>query len=269
MPLNELDIFIDLYPTLSKTITQDFFTKNFHFHQKLDTSVVTETDEKIESLIVDTIKQHYPDDVIMSEELHPKEALTQKRMWLIDPICGSFNFASGIYYFTTNVALFEDLEPKFAFVVDYPGNSYYWTNAAATRVFNQHDPIPTATGFSGWKMFIVDPAYIYLEAKKPEVIDSFASIYKELVKSNYQVVNFSSSLSMTHAALGRYGGYLCPMAKPWDLACASIFCQKMGGTVTDMLGRPWNLKSTSILGSVNAQIHADILKITSTMWKEE
>jgi fructose-1,6-bisphosphatase/inositol monophosphatase family enzyme len=66
--------------------------------------------------------------------------------------------------------------------------------------------------------------------------------------------------------LGKYAGFLCPLADPWDFAPAYIFTKKMGGLVTDFQGNPWTLNSKQILGSLNPAMHAELLNITKKHW---
>src|SRR5439155_5811082 len=69
--------------------------------------VVSEASFEVQDAIVSVILREFPDDGILTEE-GPDEAplpVDAERLWIIDPICGSLNFAQGIPYFGVSVAL--------------------------------------------------------------------------------------------------------------------------------------------------------------------
>lgn len=73
-------------------------------HEKDDHSIVTLADKESEKAITEKLLERWPDIPVLSEELSIKE---QERilnhhsdaMWVLDPLDGTSNFASGIPYF--------------------------------------------------------------------------------------------------------------------------------------------------------------------------
>lgn len=65
----------------------------------------TKVDIDVENLIVSELRKLFPDDQILAEEGYSGTAITDGRMWLIDPICGTSNLGKGINNFCTNIAL--------------------------------------------------------------------------------------------------------------------------------------------------------------------
>ena len=68
---------------------------------KLDQSLVTDADLAADQLISEAIHSRYPDDVIISEELHPQDLNDDDNQnhatWIIDPLDGSTNFRQGLH----------------------------------------------------------------------------------------------------------------------------------------------------------------------------
>src|SRR5260370_6007661 len=62
---------------------------------------------EIQKLIEDVLRQDCPGDAIMGEEGPEDEAVPAdaERLWIVDPICGSLNFAMGIPLFAVSLAL--------------------------------------------------------------------------------------------------------------------------------------------------------------------
>lgn len=73
------------------------------------TDVKTRTDREAESRVLDIITDRFPDHAIHAEESGKRGDSTYQ--WVIDPLDGTNNFASGIPMVATAVALLEDGEP--------------------------------------------------------------------------------------------------------------------------------------------------------------
>src|SRR5688572_18642382 len=69
--------------------------------------VVPEASFAVQEAVISTILSEFSNAGILAEE-GPDDAplpLDAPELWIIDPICGSFNFAQGIPYFAVSVAL--------------------------------------------------------------------------------------------------------------------------------------------------------------------
>lgn len=66
--------------------------------------IVTDADHAAEALVVETLRRERPHDGLLGEE-GSDEAGTSGRRWVIDPVDGTYNFASGSDYWCSAVAL--------------------------------------------------------------------------------------------------------------------------------------------------------------------
>src|SRR5262249_60237838 len=59
---------------------------------------------EVQDAIVKTIREQCPDDAILAEEGPEDEAIdvNAERLWIVDPICGSLNYAMGIPLFAVS-----------------------------------------------------------------------------------------------------------------------------------------------------------------------
>ena len=80
--------------------------------------VVTEADHLSEALIVDAIKRRHPGDAILAEETGEHRAVAGEaptsgrgRVWIVDPLDGTVNYANGIPVFCVSIALVVDGVP--------------------------------------------------------------------------------------------------------------------------------------------------------------
>ena len=76
--------------------------------EKSRNDIVTATDVLVQSTLQDFLHEQHPDIAFLGEEGIPSLAHDAKRTWLVDPICGTTNYAAGIPLFAINVALVED-----------------------------------------------------------------------------------------------------------------------------------------------------------------
>ena len=78
---------------------------------------VTETDLVINDLVLKTIKKHYPDHSILSEEGDDfNEA--HEYVWICDPVDGTHNFSHGLPTFSFALALVQSGQPILSVILD-------------------------------------------------------------------------------------------------------------------------------------------------------
>lgn len=109
--MRELDVIVDAVLKASKVVMDGIGDT-----QSKDTDmgvydVVTSSDVRAEEIIVSEIKEAFPDDIIISEELNP-DAEMGSRCWAIDPIDGTMNYTRGIPLFGIQAVFMEDGVPK-------------------------------------------------------------------------------------------------------------------------------------------------------------
>lgn len=69
------------------------------------TDLVTTADRAAEALVVSTLEVQRPEDGILGEEGAAKAAGPGQRVWVIDPVDGTYNFAHGLTTWCSAVAL--------------------------------------------------------------------------------------------------------------------------------------------------------------------
>jgi myo-inositol-1(or 4)-monophosphatase len=65
----------------------------------------TAADVEAEEVILDVIRAARPDDAVLGEEGGQQGAADAVRQWLVDPLCGTLNYAVGNMLVAVNVAL--------------------------------------------------------------------------------------------------------------------------------------------------------------------
>src|SRR5260370_31163997 len=86
--------------------------------EKALNDLVTGSDVLVQSVLRETLHERQPGVAFLGEEGTPDVAPDAPRVWLVDPICGTTNYAVGIPLFAINVALVEDGQIVLSAVAD-------------------------------------------------------------------------------------------------------------------------------------------------------
>ena len=86
----------------------DYLKANQHraeIHQTKSgpTDYATAQDLAAEKLIVDTIHETFPTDAVLAEESQVLQAGAE-RLWIVDPLDGTRNYANGLHHFAVSIA---------------------------------------------------------------------------------------------------------------------------------------------------------------------
>lgn len=102
--------------------------------------LVTNADVETEKVILDYIKKIFPDDTILAEESSASQKMTDGRIWIIDPIDGTTNFAHNFPVYCVSVGLWDNRKPKAAAVIEVNRNEEF-TAAAGEGAWLNAEPI--------------------------------------------------------------------------------------------------------------------------------
>jgi myo-inositol-1(or 4)-monophosphatase len=108
---------------------------------KTATDFATETDVAAERAIVAVLETHRPGDARTGEESGESGPEAATRRWLIDPLCGTLNFAATTPLMAVNVALVRDGAVGAAAVADPVADELF--RAAGTRSPGRRRTYPT------------------------------------------------------------------------------------------------------------------------------
>jgi fructose-1,6-bisphosphatase/inositol monophosphatase family enzyme len=86
--------------------------------EKAPNDIVTATDVLVQNEIEQVLYEHEPDIAFLGEEGTATSVEKAPRVWFVDPICGTANYAAALPLFATNIALLQDGQIVAACVAD-------------------------------------------------------------------------------------------------------------------------------------------------------
>ncbi len=233
----------------------------WHEHEivfKGESNLVTEVDRACEALIVDAIRDKFPDSDILAEESEYLPAGSSQR-WIIDPLDGTTNYAHGFPWFGVSIAFEEDGEVE-AGVIYHPMMDELFTAAKGKGAYlngvrihvSRHAPLKSsllATGFP------------YDRAWDNE--NNFGNFEKMQMAARAVRRAGAAALDLAYVAAGRLDGYWECKLKPWDVAAGVLLVEEAGGRVTGYHGEPYSIYEHRIMAS-NGLIHEEMMEIVKS-----
>ncbi len=216
---------------------------------------MTEVDLLCEELMVDAIRERYPEDAILSEE-RGGSVSEDGRTWLLDPVDGTANYMKANPMFCACVSVVE-------------GGSVIHAAVAAPRIGDLYHARIGGGAYreAGGKEMPLRVS----ETQKLEyaVVGADLSLYGGRPQDpGVERVLFGSWQLRALGSAGIRGawisaGYLDVSVgtrnTAWDYAPTVLLVSEAGGRATDLTGEPWNLSSDGLIAT-NAALHKEVLE---------
>ncbi|MHC2998267.1 inositol monophosphatase family protein [Microbacterium sp. HJ5] len=226
-------------------------------HAKRGLDFATETDVEAERVILDVLRTHRASDAVRGEELGESPSTdAASRRWLVDPLCGTLNFAATTPLVAVNVALTLDGRVTAAAVADPVAGELSWTDGSGAfrrREGADERLIPRAV--SGLVDVNADGP-----ADRPFVGGQLVADPRFRARFGPRVI--SSTLAVAWVADGRRAGYVSDGSFRDNLhyAAGVALCEAAGCVVTDLRGDPLHTGPGLIIAADRA-VHASLVAL--------
>ncbi len=217
-------------------------------------NLLTKADLGSEQLIVNLIKENFPDHNIIAEE-NNKTDLDSLFTWVIDPLDGTTSFASGIPNFAVSVGLLKDNKPFLGVINWVVQKELYWAQKGKGAYLNGKKISvrkikKIEDGVFG---FSVGTTARREGKLKAYILPLFSTVRYPYILGSIAVDLSLVSKGVLDAAIGQ--GFM------WDFIGGVILVSEAGGRVTDLEGYEpdWTQERLSIVAS-NGLIHDQILE---------
>ena len=211
-----LNIMIKAVEKASKILIRDFGElENLQVSSKGPTDFVTNSDKKVEKIIIEELSKSRKKFSILSEEIGEIKNADKDNYWIIDPIDGTTNFLHGIPHFAISIGLKTNNEIVSGLIFDPIKNEMFYAEKNSGAYFNNQR--------------------IRVSKKKNLNECLFATGGKDKTENNLNVrKSGSAALDMAYVGAGRYDGYFQKNLNIWDIAAGIIIVKEAGGKINDI-----------------------------------
>jgi myo-inositol-1(or 4)-monophosphatase len=256
--MNDVDLAIAVASEGAAVVRHRFGT-NLQRLDKGQGDFATNADVEAETAMLAFLRRERPGDAILGEETGSTGRGTSSRTWLIDPLCGTLNYAVKMRVAAVNVALKIDREFLAAAVADPFNEEIFWTDRTSAFVrVNGQDTRLLPSGTSKLVDLNFDPPFSNAPAFKAAILASdaeFAASFRPRV--------VSTTIALTWVASGQRAAYVTDgdLRNSVHFAAGLAICEGAGCIVTDLRGSAWGHGPTGLLAAADSETHTALLRV--------
>ncbi|MFF6914223.1 inositol monophosphatase family protein [Streptomyces sp. NPDC012466] len=217
----------------------------------------TAADVEAEKAILGVIRAARPEDAVLGEEGGQQGAAGAVRQWLVDPLCGTLNYAVGNMLVAVNVALRDGaaaVADPFSGEVFFTDGETAWvrhggaddallTPSSAARLVdvNLDPPFPSAPGFRTVDL-LAHPGFV--RSFRPRVV--------------------STTLALAWVAAGRRAAYVTDggdLSRSVHFAAGIALCRAAGCVVTGIDGAPVGEAGRGLVVAADDETHGLLMSM--------
>jgi len=232
-----LNIMIKASEKASKILIRDFGEiENLQVSKKGPADFVTNSDLKVEKIIIEELKKARPNYSVISEENGIEDNKDKENVWIIDPIDGTINFLHGVPHFAISIALKSNNEIVSGLIFDPIKNEIFYAEKNNGAFFNNHR---------------------IRVSKKNDVDDCLFATGGKVEKEIDLTYRKSgcAALDMAYVASGRFDGYFQNNLNLWDIAAGIILVNEAGGVLNKIdLSVNKNIKIIASSTNINLKL---------------
>lgn len=250
-------------------ILMDRYERLEQIDYKSARDVVTEADHLSEAMIVDAIRERDPGDAILAEETGEHRAVAGEaplsgrgRLWIVDPLDGTVNYANGIPFFCVSIGLIVDGRPTVGVIHDPTRGETFVATADGPALLTTSMGSPSHAIEASAKERLSD--FVISMALNGRGTSTRARNVRKEIRISRSMG--SAALALAYVANGRFDAFVQQGGlSAWDVAAAGLIAERGGATVSAMDGGAWfdlthKPQSIGILAAPRAH-HAGLLAL--------
>jgi myo-inositol-1(or 4)-monophosphatase len=227
--------------------------------EKAPMDFATDADVGAERAILDVLRSARPADAYQGEELGRSGDASAGRTWLIDPVCGTLNFAARTPLMAVNVAVRAGRRIEVAACADPLAGEVFWTDGQ--RAFVHRDGTdsqlsPSAvTGLVDVNLDPPHPNAARFLAARLLAAPEFMTVFRPRVSS--------TSLALAWVAAGRRAAYVTDgdLRDSVHFSSGIALCEAAGCVLTGLRGQPLHTGVGGLVAAADGQTHARLAEI--------
>lgn len=214
--------------------------------------LVTATDLAVDRLLTNYLEGSFPDHRIMSEESNTSLPDFDGYVWVVDPIDGTVNYATGVPFSAISIALCHNGKAVLG-VVYNPTLEQFYSAIAGRGAYCNGKPIGAAyPRRQGFASPVIATGFPYDAAKR-----QLALHQAKLILDSFGYIRRlgSAALDLCLVADGTYSGYYEVDLSPWDMAAGGLIVKEAGHQLTSLSpqeGLPEDLQCKHVVAGSTA-----------------
>ncbi len=218
---------------------------------------VTQVDLSIQHHLQSILGKWYPEIQFMGEEETDQELDETKPMWILDPIDGTSNLIFGLEHSAVSLALYDGEQIVFGVIYNpYKAETFHAIRGQGSFLNGEPIHVQDAEGMRDCLIsFGTNP---YARIDKQEYFRYLSDVQLRCV----DLRRFgSAALDLADIACGRYGGFVEPYLKPWDIAAGLLLIEEAGGVTSTPTGKKINPLHPSDVLAGAPKVHREMLEM--------
>ncbi len=224
--------------------------------RKQNNDFVSEIDRHAEEVIIQTLRESYPDHAFLCEESGFQGSKDAEYRWVIDPLDGTTNYLHGLPHYAVSIAVYEAEHPKYAVIFD-PVNNNLFTAGRGKGAYLNNRRVRVSKQLT-LQDSLIGTGFPYKNFKD---LDAYVEIMKDLMQ---KVAGLrrpgAASLDLAYVAAGYYDGFWEFGLNPWDIAAGALLVQEAGGRVSDPMGDQYFMETGNIIAG-NPKVFDQLLTL--------
>ncbi len=196
------------------------------------TELVTQADARCQKIIIDRIKETYPDHGFIAEEGDQGKIFRQPPRgdellwWAIDPIDGTNNFAHRMLFFAISIAAVYQGEPIVGVVFDPATESMFTAVKGGEAQLNSRRIIASNEKMDEFSS-------VGLDSHFDEGVPGW--VCEIMKRTRYRNLG-TTALQLAYVAKGGLIATIASDPRIWDIAAGTVIAEAAGAIVTDWQG---------------------------------
>ncbi|MEY3350272.1 MAG: hypothetical protein RIQ50_383 [Bacteroidota bacterium] len=216
--------------------------------------LVTEVDKASEAVIMEIIRESFPDHFILSEEIGEVK-MDSSYKWIIDPIDGTVNFANGIPLCCVSIGVEKEGEMIMGAVYNPMMNEFYFAERGQGAFLNDQPIHVSKQTEVQYSCLVTGFPYTYLDMENGPL-----EVFSRLIRKGIPVRRLgSAAIDLCWVAAGRFDGFYEHRLNAWDSAAGFLLVEEAGGRVTDFKGNHYSPYQPHLVAT-NGLIHEELLR---------
>lgn len=215
--------------------------------------IVTKADKLSEERIREVISATFPDHSILGEEEGEYEGGDRSHRWIVDPLDGTTNYASGFPFYSVSIALEVEGRLEIGVVLDSVRNQLYSAVRGEGAQMNGAPIQVSSTASIGQALLATG-----FNAVEKDIVVNLPAFGRAVREARAVRRAGSAALDLCMVASGQADGFWELKLHAWDVAAGVLILREAGGRVTDQHAGEYELGNAALVSS-NGLIHDEML----------